>query len=69
MLKEKWGRVRNDFVQLKEKGNLSCVVKLSFVVEPSFVVALSFVVETSFVVLTFVAVFKLYYIANGARVN
>lgn len=65
MLKEKWGRVRNDFVQLKEKGNLSCVVKLSFVVEPSFVVALSFVVD----VLTFVAVFKLYYIANGARVN
>lgn len=57
MLKEKWGRARNDFVQLKEKGNLSCVVKLSFVV------------ETSFVVLTFVAVFKLYYIANGARVN
>ena len=50
MLKEKWGRVRNDFVQLKEKGNLSCVVKLSFVVEPSFVVALGFVVELCFVV-------------------
>ena len=45
MLKEKGGRVRNDFVQLKEKGNMSCVVKLSFVVEPSLVV------------LTFVAVF------------
>lgn len=57
MLKEKWGRVRNDFVQLKEKGNLSCVVKLSFVVEPSFVVALGFVVEPSLVVLTFVVVF------------
>lgn len=57
MLKEKWGRVRNDFVQLKEKGNLSCVVKLSFVVEPSFVVALGFVVESSLVVLTFVVAF------------
>ena len=57
MLKEKWGRVRNDFVHLKEKGNLSCVVKLSFVVEPSFVVALGFVVEPSLVVLTFVVAF------------
>lgn len=57
MLKEKWGRVRNDFVRQKEKGNLSCVVKLSFVVEPSFVVALGFVVEPSLVVLTFVVVF------------
>lgn len=57
MLKEKWGRVRNDFVQLKEKGNMSCVVKLSFVVEPSFVIEPNYVVEPSFVVLTFVAVF------------
>ena len=49
MLKEKWGRARNDLEDNK-KGNLFYVVELSLVVKSILVVKLIFVVELIFVV-------------------
>lgn len=57
MLKEKWGRARNDLEDNK-KNNLFYVVELSLVVKPILVVKLNFVVKLIFVVeLIFVVVF------------
>lgn len=49
MLKEKWGRARNDLEDNK-KGNLFYVVELSLVVKPILVVKLNFVVKLILVV-------------------
>lgn len=58
MLKEKWGRARNDLEDNKKKGDLFYVVELSLVVKSILVVKLIFVVELIFVVkLNFVVVF------------
>lgn len=49
MLKEKWGRARNDLEDNK-KGNLFYVVDLSLVVKSILIVKLIFVVKLNFVV-------------------